>query len=144
NCLALCEACGRNRLLHQATKAEGSMRGSVKKSGASWYVVLDVGIDPATGKRRQMKRRGFPTRKATEGWLGDPLRDARAGQLKEPSRETCRVFLTSWLGAVKVEVEQSTWHGYDWRIRNSWCRVSGNWSSGRSTRPPSTLSTASC
>jgi integrase len=93
------------------------MRGSVKKSGASWYVVLDNGNDPATGKRRQQKKRGFTTKRAAESWLADRLRDAQAGQLNEPSREPCALFLESWLDAARVTVRESTWHGYDWRIR---------------------------
>lgn len=75
------------------------------------------GTDPATGKRRQKHKRGFGTRDAADKWLGDSLRDAQDGKLNEPSRETCRVFVESWLTAVRVTVRESTWAGYDWRIR---------------------------
>src|SRR5262245_7742613 len=94
------------------------MRGSVRKSGASWSVRIDIGVDPATGKRRQQQKRGFATRKDAEAWLGDRLREARDGQRNEPSRETLESFLRGWLGAVRATVRESTWHGYDWRVRN--------------------------
>ena len=93
------------------------MKGSVKKSGVSWCVVLDIGVDPATGKRRQRKKRGFTTRKAAEAWLGDALVDAREGRTTEPSSETLTAFLEAWLKAARVTVRESTWHGYDWRLR---------------------------
>ena len=63
-----------NRYLDRAEEAgfdtrkkEGqAVRGSVRKIGASWTVTLDIGVDPATGKRRQRKKRGFTTRKAAD------------------------------------------------------------------------------
>jgi integrase len=94
------------------------MRGSVRKIGASWSVTLDVGVDPATGKRRQKLKRGFATRKAAESWLGEHLKAAQSAQLSEPSRESVKVFLEGWLSSVRVTVRESTWHGYDWRARN--------------------------
>jgi integrase len=93
------------------------MRGSVRKIGASWTVTLDIGVDPATGKRRQKMKRGFATRKAADAWLGDLLSEAQAGQLNEPSRETLESYLDGWLKAIRATVRESTWHGYDWRIR---------------------------
>jgi integrase len=40
------------------------MRGHVRKRGNTWSYVIDVGTDPATGRRRQRTKGGFPTRKA--------------------------------------------------------------------------------
>lgn len=46
-----------------------AMRGSVTKRGTSWSFVVDRGIDPATGRRRQQRRSGFRTRKEAEAAL---------------------------------------------------------------------------
>jgi integrase len=93
------------------------MRGSVRKIGASWAVTLDIGINPATGKRRQKLKRGFRTRSEAEDWLGDQLREARDGQFSEPSREPLEKYLDGWLAAIRSTVRETTWHGYDWRVR---------------------------
>lgn len=93
------------------------MRGSVRKIGTSWAVTLDVGTDPATGKRRQKMKRGFKTRRAADLWLGDQLGEAQAGQLREPSRETVGTFFDEWLAAIRPTVRESTFHGYEWRVR---------------------------
>ena len=42
------------------------MRGSVIKRGGSYSVVLDLGRDPATGKRRRTWHSGYHTRKDAE------------------------------------------------------------------------------
>jgi Arm DNA-binding domain len=39
------------------------MRGSIKKRGSTYTYVVDIGPDPATGKRRQRTKGGFRTRK---------------------------------------------------------------------------------
>ncbi|MEC3466095.1 Arm DNA-binding domain-containing protein, partial [Bacillus thuringiensis] len=47
------------------------MKGSIlkdKKRG-TWYFSFDLGKDPFTGKRRQIKRRGFKTEKEAENAL---------------------------------------------------------------------------
>ena len=62
-------------------------------------------------------KRGFATRKGAESWLGDQLSEAQAGQLNEPSRETVETFLQGWLVAIRPTVRESTWHGYEWRVR---------------------------
>jgi Arm DNA-binding domain len=37
------------------------MRGSIKKRGSTYTYVVDIGPDPATGKRRQRTKGGFRT-----------------------------------------------------------------------------------
>ena len=42
------------------------MRGHITKRGGSYYIVVDVGLDPLTGSRRQKWISGPRTRKTTE------------------------------------------------------------------------------
>ncbi|EEL70789.1 DNA integration/recombination/invertion protein [Bacillus mycoides] len=41
------------------------MKGSVKKDKKTgkYFYIVDIGIDPLTGKRKQKKKRGFITKK---------------------------------------------------------------------------------
>jgi integrase len=89
------------------------MRGSVKKDGASWSFVVDIGIDAATGARRQLRRRGFPTRKAAEAALADALSALRDGSPTSPARMTIRRFLVDqWMPSVRPTVRATTWATY--------------------------------
>ncbi len=61
------------------------MRGSVRRDGPGWSFVVDNGIDPATGKRRQVRRRGFRTRKEADAALASLLKAAQRGDWMQPS-----------------------------------------------------------
>lgn len=39
------------------------MKGSFRKRGNTWSFTIDIGIDPATGKRQQKSKSGFRTKK---------------------------------------------------------------------------------
>lgn len=85
------------------------MRGSVKKEGSSWMFVVDHGVDPATGKRRQVKRRGFRTRKDAEAALNETLKTAADGGPLTPARMTvARFLLGEWLPAVRATLAPTT------------------------------------
>ncbi len=87
------------------------MRGSVKRSGAGWTFVFDVAtID---GKRRQVRRRGFATRKAAEQALAEEMAKARGGELVTPTRLTLGQYLTNtWLPMVERSVRPTTFDSY--------------------------------
>ena len=55
------------------------MRGHVHKRGSRWAYVVDVGRDPATGKRKQRTKGGFATKALAEEALGDFMSELRAG-----------------------------------------------------------------
>jgi hypothetical protein len=54
-------------------------RGSVRRRGSTWTVILDVGRDPATGKRRQRWKGGYKTRKAAEAGLRELMAEVDQG-----------------------------------------------------------------
>jgi hypothetical protein len=47
--------------------------GSVTRRSGGWCIRLDVGVDPETGKRRQVSRQGFHTKREAQAVLNDLL-----------------------------------------------------------------------
>jgi hypothetical protein len=47
--------------------------GSVTRRNDGWCIRLDVGVDPATGKRRQVSRQGYRTKRGAKAVLDDLL-----------------------------------------------------------------------
>ncbi|PGL12236.1 hypothetical protein CN912_10590 [Bacillus cereus] len=56
-----------------------------KKTGKYFYIV-DIVIDPLTGKRKQKKKRGFTTKKEAENALIKLLLEFHTGTYVEPSK----------------------------------------------------------
>ena len=93
-------------------------QGSIRKddSGA-WLFVID--IDGPDGKRRQVKRRGFATKKAAQAALTALNADVQRGTFVAPLRSTLGQFLTDdWLPARSVSLRPSTVVCYEQLIRN--------------------------
>lgn len=83
----------------------------------SWYYHLSF-TDPATGKRRQPKRGGFPTRKAAQVAARKLLDKVDKGRVIDPSRMTVGDFLLNvWLPARRMEIGETTADGYEDNIR---------------------------
>lgn len=95
------------------------MRGSVKKDErrGTWYFVIDNGINPETGKRRQVFSRGHATKGKAERKLNDKIKELQAGEYVEPSKEPLRDFLAEWIEAVRPTVKPSTAAGYEQKIK---------------------------
>lgn len=87
-------------------------QGSVKRSGEGWKFVVDVGVDPTTGKRRQVQRRGFRTRKLAEMALTDVLAEHHNGGYVRPTKGTTAEYLTSWLESRAMDLRPTTLYGY--------------------------------
>jgi integrase len=89
------------------------MRGSTRKRGSTWSYVVDLGPDPATGKRRQTMKGGFRTKKDAQAALGAILGDAQTGAHNAPTRHRLGGFLTNeWLPAVRPRLRPSTFATY--------------------------------
>ncbi len=86
--------------------------GPVQRKGRVWSFVVDLGPDPATGRRRQARRSGFATKKAAEAALRDLETAADAGTAVSRSRITVSQFLTDWLESIKPRVRETTWVSY--------------------------------
>src|SRR5688572_33069297 len=78
------------------------MRGSVVKRKSSWTFVVDYGVDVETGKRRQIRRSGFRTRKEAEAALRKTIDTLTEGTYVERSTETVAEYLTRWLETLRL------------------------------------------
>lgn len=92
--------------------------GPIKKAAnGSYFFVVDVGRDPATGKRRQAMRRGFRTIAEARAAY-DELRQMRTqNAYVRPARLTVAEYLETWLAGRKHELQPSTWHSYERNLR---------------------------
>jgi integrase len=91
------------------------MRGSVIRRGRKWAVVIDVGRDPATGKRVRRWHSGFATRKEAERAARDLLLRVENGTYVDGAhgRRTVAEFLVDeWLPAKRATVKATTLASY--------------------------------
>ena len=94
------------------------MRGHVRKRGARWAYVVDVGVD-AHGRRRQRWQGGFVTKREAEAALATVLARQRDGTYIEPNRLTLGEFLIErWLPAIEASVRPNTFASYRVHVRN--------------------------
>ncbi|MGH2787212.1 MAG: tyrosine-type recombinase/integrase [Actinomycetota bacterium] len=93
------------------------MRGHIRKRGSSWAVIVDLGQDPDTGKRKQKWHSGFPTRKAAQEALVEILGRLKTGNYVTPKKLTFGEYLESWLSGLKSQVRPSTWESYERNVR---------------------------
>ena len=87
-------------------------RGPVRRRGSTWTVILDVGRDPATGKRRQRWKGGYKTRKAAEAALRELMAEVDQGTYVVRSSVTLADYLTDWLETVRPRLRPTTWNSY--------------------------------
>jgi integrase len=87
-------------------------RGSVRKRGSTWTVVVDVGPDPVTGRRRQKSKGGFRTRKAAEAGLRELSAAVDEGRYVERSTTTVGDYLDEWLEIVQPRLRPTSWNSY--------------------------------
>ncbi|MBI4303956.1 MAG: site-specific integrase [Chloroflexi bacterium] len=74
------------------------MRGHiVKRYRGSYSIVLDLGTDPATGKRRQQWISVKGTKKAAEKRLAELLHQLDTGTFTRPGKTTLADYLEQWL-----------------------------------------------
>jgi integrase len=88
------------------------MRGCIhKRKGASTYsVVIELGRDPETGKRRQKWHSGYKNKKEAERALTELLGSVQQGTYVEPSRITVAQFLREiWLPDKEASLRPSTY-----------------------------------
>jgi integrase len=73
------------------------MKGHVTKKGNRWYFVVDTGVDPTTGKRKQKWFSGFKTKKEAEKAMIKKLHELEQGTYIEPQKTTLGNYLSRWL-----------------------------------------------
>jgi len=65
--------------------------------GATWSYLVDIGIDPKTGKRKQGKKGGFKTKKAAQLACGLVIQEVEQGTFVHESDITFEKFSEEWL-----------------------------------------------
>lgn len=94
-----------------------SRRGRVYRDGGRWAFVVDTG--PEGGPRKQMRRRGFETRKAATSALTKVAAGVDDGSFVEPSKLTVADWLDRWVATQEVVGRSpTTLAGYRRDIRN--------------------------
>ena len=96
------------------------MRGHIKqRSKGSWSIVLDLGRDPSTGKRKQQWVTVRGTKKQAESKLAELQHQMDTGGYIKPSKDTVGTFLQSWLTSyVSTLVSPKTFEGYQYRAKH--------------------------
>lgn len=94
------------------------MRGHIRKrSKDSWTVVVYLGRDPETGKRRYLWRTIKGPKRDAEALLTRLLAQLDTGTDLLPSKLTIEQFSREWLKAVKSRVKPRTHHRYEELLR---------------------------
>lgn len=89
------------------------MRGHIRKrSKETWSLVVDIGRDPSTGKRRQKWQTFRGTKKQAEAELARLISAIETGTDIEPSSVTVDTYLTKWLESVRSSVAPRTHEKY--------------------------------
>jgi integrase len=93
------------------------VRGHFKRRGDRWYFWAE--LEPsATGKRRQVSRGGFGTRKEAEAAFALFRDQVRTGTYVEPVRVTLGAYLVDeWLPAIRASVRPTTHDHYARMVR---------------------------
>jgi len=87
------------------------------RKGKGWAFRCDLGPDPATGKRRQVLRQGYSTKKAATDAQTELRAQVLNGQVVTRSTDTVREYLEQWLAAQSAHVRQTSLHGYEMAVR---------------------------
>ena len=80
------------------------------KCGATWSYIVDIGVDPQTGKRKQEKKGGFKTKGAAQLACGKIIQGVEQGTFIKESEITFKEFSKEWLISYENsgEVKEST------------------------------------
>jgi integrase len=87
------------------------------KARGTWFFVVDLAPDPTTGKRRQLKRRGFKTKRAAADALADVVSDTNRGLYVRPTTGTLADFMDGWLEGRRIDLRPSAFYGYEKVVR---------------------------
>ncbi|MHB1536713.1 MAG: Arm DNA-binding domain-containing protein, partial [Acidimicrobiales bacterium] len=78
----------------------------------TWFFVIDVGSGP-DGRRRQVLRRGFSTKRKAQEELDDLRAQGRTNRYVAPARLTLKEYLEQWVaGLPTTGLRPSTIDGY--------------------------------
>lgn len=91
------------------------MSGTVQKYGSSWRIRYDAGYHP-DGRRRQVSKGGFRTRREAEEALTEVRERVRTGVFTDAGKLTVAAYLDQWL-AGKAKLRPSSARSYESHVR---------------------------
>ncbi len=118
--------------------AKGHVRRRTSKAGkVSYQVILDVGVDPITGKRNREYHTVNGTKRDAEAYLSRMKAELanNGGTIVKPSAVKLSSWMDEWLDLYLPNIEATTRAGYTERIKNRLNPYLGNY-------PLNTLRTA--
>jgi integrase len=77
-----------------------------------WRLTWELGVDPATGRRRRETRVVTGTRREAERMWRERQAELDQGLGKDPTRRTVHTLLDAWLAHQQTRVRPSTWATY--------------------------------
>lgn len=90
---------------------------SVKKVSKVWAFRVDAGIDERTGKRKQIYRSGFKSKREALEEM-NKLKEIMTGEYSEPSKTLFKDYIQSWLyDTHKYEVQISSFEVDETMVR---------------------------
>jgi integrase len=95
------------------------MKGHIRPRGKkTWAIVVDIGADPVTGKRRQRWETVHGSKRKAQQALNHKLDELAIGTYVDPSKMTVDEYLKRWLADyAKPKVSAKTYERYDEIVR---------------------------
>lgn len=98
--------------------AKGKKKVCVPGCSAPYVVVIDLGRDVDTNKRRQKWHSGYRTKRDAEHALTELLGRLDTGSYVAPTRQTFKDYLEKdWLPGIKPTLRESTFNSYSKNVR---------------------------
>ncbi|MGF6951921.1 integrase [Neobacillus sp. B4I6] len=88
------------------------MKGYFRKRGDKWSFTIDIGRDPATGKRTQKTKSGFKTKKAAQEACAELITELSKGVFVDSKDLLLKDLVEEWLDLSKVRVRDTTFKNY--------------------------------
>jgi integrase len=92
-------------------------RGSVYRRSGSWAFRVDAGFHPESGKRRQILRQGFATKKQAEAALNDAVQSVAKNAIVAKSSQRLGEYLDDWLVSQRARLRETTLRSYEIAIQ---------------------------
>lgn len=90
------------------------MRGRIiKRKGSNNYtIVLQLGLDPSSGKRKQQWITAGPSKREAEKQMAELIHQLDTGTFTRPNKKTLAEYLDEWIGSVRGNLSPRTVEGY--------------------------------
>ncbi len=101
-------------------RQRGAPLTSCRRDHGAWDYRIDIGNDPKTGRRKQIRRAGFRTRSDALMAMTQALSDLNRGTWVDDDVVTLGQWLTDWLNEVEQRRAVKTLANYRGHVRDVW------------------------